>query len=79
MEMNNQLHSPAALSPGKDRSESARFGVNTDLLLLPGIERRFLGRPARRLSTISTEPSRQSITVIKFSASSGLFMSQIYA
>jgi hypothetical protein len=71
MEMNNQLHSPAALSQGKDRrfvcsrSGSARFGENKDLLLLPGFERRFLGCPARRLATIPTELSWQSITVIK--------------
>jgi len=71
MEMNNQLQSPAALSQGKDRrlvssrSSSAPFGENKDLLLPPGIERRFLGCPARRLATIPTVLSRQSITVIK--------------
>jgi len=43
---------------------SGRFGKQRTILSLPGIETRFLGRPARSLAIISTElPRLRAIAV----------------
>jgi hypothetical protein len=69
--VSGQLHGPVALPPrGKSRrypldrrlrgpqSRCRRYGEEKHLLLLPGIEPRLLGRPARCLIAISTQLSR---------------------
>jgi hypothetical protein len=69
MEVSDQLHAPAALSPWKEppfftgqEMSDPRAGVNAvkkrNCLLLPGIEPRFIGLPFRSLVTILTELSR---------------------
>ena len=61
MEANGQLHIPTVLPPAKERpvpteqeagwTRSQLFGEEINHLPLPGIELRFLGRPARSLIT----------------------------
>jgi hypothetical protein len=70
MEVNGQLHAPAALSPTKQPQVSNEHGVcrpqsrldcfayETNLLAPPGVEPRFLSRPACSFVTIVTELSQ---------------------
>jgi hypothetical protein len=70
MEVNSQLHAPAVLSLGyspryafyrrlgRPQSWAGRYGEGKNLLPLPGIKPRLLGRPARSLVAIPTELSR---------------------
>jgi hypothetical protein len=53
---------------GRPQSESACFGENKNLLLLPGIESRFLGCAASSLVTILTELSQRQRNVLCTSA-----------
>jgi hypothetical protein len=67
MEMSGQFHDPAALPPGKQpryplyrglggpQSWSGRYKEENNLLPIPGIKSRLLGRPARSLVPIPTE------------------------
>jgi hypothetical protein len=52
---------PGETAPGTHWIRGSRFGCYAEekyLLPLPGIEHRFLGRPARSLVTIPNEPAR---------------------
>jgi hypothetical protein len=73
MEVCGQIHNPAALSSGHrprypmcrklggSQNRSGRYRVEKNLFPLPGIETRFLGRPACSLVAIPTElPSSSS-------------------
>jgi hypothetical protein len=53
---------------GRPQSESACFGENKNLLLLPGIKSRFLGCAASSLVTILTELSQRQRNVLSPSA-----------
>jgi hypothetical protein len=82
MEFRGQLHA-VALTPGKNpavliggwgpHSWFDRHGEK-ELLLLPEIEPRFLGLPARSLVAVPTEPSLLICRMLLTQASSFLFL-----
>jgi hypothetical protein len=77
-EVSGQLYAPAALTLetepryplnsrlGGPQRRSGHYGEEENLLPTTGIEPRFLGRPARRLVTMSTELSRLHVNETVF-------------